>query len=75
MLCISKWQDYIALEWHQTFFTSTLDLDKHDKVTFYCTVDIFESAEASDIVLPYIMHRLSEEEIDGLPPGGGLFAK
>lgn len=37
--------------------------------------DIFDSPEASDIVLPYIMHRLSEEEIDGLPPGGGLFAK
>ena len=31
--------------------------------------------EVSDIDLPYVMHKLSSEDIEGLPPGGGLSAK
>ena len=33
------------------------------------------TVEVSDIDLPYVMHMLSSEEIEGLPPGGGLSAK
>jgi len=37
--------------------------------------DIVNTEEVSDIDLPYVMHKLSSEDIEGLPPGGGLSAK
>jgi len=37
--------------------------------------EIVGTVEVSDIDLPYVMHMLSSEEIEGLPPGGGLSAK
>ncbi|CAH1791067.1 unnamed protein product [Owenia fusiformis] len=37
--------------------------------------DIINSSEPHDADLPYIMHVLDNEEIEGLPPGGGLCAK
>jgi len=37
--------------------------------------EIVNSVEVSDIDLPYVMHMLSSEDIEGLPPGGGLSAK
>jgi len=37
--------------------------------------EIVNTVEVSDIDLPYVMHMLSSEEIEGLPPGGGLSAK
>lgn len=37
--------------------------------------EIVNTVEVSDIDLPYVMHMLSSEEIEGLPPGGGLSSK
>lgn len=39
--------------------------------------EIAENADqTSDVMhLHYIMHMLSVDEIEGLPPGGGLYAK
>ncbi|XP_064599848.1 protein phosphatase 1B-like isoform X2 [Liolophura sinensis] len=37
--------------------------------------EIFENADQVDFDLPYIVHMLTEEDIEGLPPGGGLSAK
>lgn len=38
--------------------------------------EVLEAADPPDAaVLPYIMHLLAIEDIDGLPPGGGLSAK
>lgn len=37
--------------------------------------ELVNTVEVSDIDLPYVMHMLSSEEIEGLPPGGGLSAK
>jgi len=37
--------------------------------------EIVNKVEVSDIDLPYVMHMLTSDEIEGLPPGGGLSAK
>ena len=42
---------------------------------FRSSQEIVGTVEVSDIDLPYVMHMLSSEEIEGLPPGGGLSAK
>lgn len=37
--------------------------------------EILDEADPGDAVLPYLMHLLSKEDVEGLPPGGGLSAK
>ncbi len=37
--------------------------------------EILEHTGTDDSGLPYVMHLLTLEEIEGLPPGGGLSAK
>lgn len=41
-----------------------------------CVKEIVDSTEPGEtLVMPLVMHMLSQKEIEGLPPGGGLAAK
>ena len=37
--------------------------------------EILDQADPGDAILPYVMHLLANEDIEGLPPGGGLSSK
>ena len=54
---------------------SDIDLPYLITVLLLLLQEIVNTVEVSDIDLPYVMHMLSSEEIEGLPPGGGLSAK
>jgi hypothetical protein len=42
----------------------------------FLSVALSEESEPTDVMhLQYIMHMLSMDDIEGLPPGGGLCAK
>lgn len=42
---------------------------------FYLFTEIIQSGPPEAAMLQYVMHMLAVEDIDGLPPGGGINAK
>lgn len=38
-------------------------------------VEIIQSSAPDATMLQYVMHLLAVEDIEGLPPGGGIYAK
>lgn len=42
---------------------------------FYLLTDIIEGISHDTGLLQYVMHMLATEDIEGLPPGGGINAK
>ena len=59
------------------FFKMITKFDKNSSeiqwIVFFSS-EILADVDVRDVDLPYVMHTISED-IDGLPPGGGLSSK
>lgn len=50
--------------------------DHHDDIQFNSVyTEIIQNGPPEASMLQYVMHMLAVEDIDGLPPGGGINAK